>query len=113
MPSKTKSELALLFILVVPTCANLHVLFPSSDVGFPVEVDDEYWPHNSTDPAFVPTQPAGIPPRAAFFNCYLKLIQILGFALRTIVSATTAFLELGATWEGEGGFIGVNDTKWR
>lgn len=58
----------------------------SSDVGFPVEVDDEYWPHVQTDPSFVPAQPAGVPPRAAFFNCYLKLIQILGFALRTIVS---------------------------
>ncbi|KAF8604607.1 hypothetical protein BDV93DRAFT_522316 [Ceratobasidium sp. AG-I] len=66
-----------------------------SDVGFPVEVDDEYWPHNSTDPAFVPKQPAGTPPRAAFFNCYLKLIQILGFALRTIYSINKSKILLG------------------
>ncbi|KAG8728786.1 hypothetical protein FRC11_010206 [Ceratobasidium sp. 423] len=66
-----------------------------SDVGFPVEVDDEYWPHIQTDPAFVPTQPAGVPPRSAFFNCYLKLIQILGFALRTIYSINKSKILLG------------------
>ncbi|EUC64915.1 fungal specific transcription factor, putative [Rhizoctonia solani AG-3 Rhs1AP] len=66
-----------------------------SDVGFPVEVDDEYWPHVQTDPTFVPTQPAGIPPRVAFFNCYLKLIQILGFALRTIYSINKSKILLG------------------
>lgn len=66
-----------------------------SDVGFPVEVDDEYWPHNSTDPDFVPTQPAGVPARVAFFNCYLRLIQILGFALRTIYSINKSKILLG------------------
>ncbi|KDN50625.1 hypothetical protein RSAG8_01123, partial [Rhizoctonia solani AG-8 WAC10335] len=66
-----------------------------SDVGFPVEVDDEYWPHVQTDPAFVPTQPAAVPPRVAFFNCYLKLIQILGFALRTIYSINKSKILLG------------------
>ncbi|CAE6426439.1 unnamed protein product [Rhizoctonia solani] len=66
-----------------------------SDVGFPVEVDDEYWPHVQTDPTFVPTQPVGFPPRVAFFNCYLKLIQILGFALRTIYSINKSKILLG------------------
>ncbi|KAG8709844.1 hypothetical protein FRC09_000448, partial [Ceratobasidium sp. 395] len=66
-----------------------------SDVGFPVEVDDEYWPHNTTDPEFVPVQPAGVPARVAFFNCYLKLIQILGFALRTIYSINKSKILLG------------------
>ncbi|QRW17816.1 Fungal specific transcription factor domain [Rhizoctonia solani] len=66
-----------------------------SDVGFPVEVDDEYWPHVQTDPTFVPAQPAGVPPRVAFFNCYLKLIQILGFALRTIYSINKSKILLG------------------
>ncbi|KAF8754361.1 hypothetical protein RHS01_06290 [Rhizoctonia solani] len=63
--------------------------------GFPVEVDDEYWPHVQTDPTFVPAQPAGVPPRVAFFNCYLKLIQILGFALRTIYSINKSKILLG------------------
>ncbi|QRV74945.1 Fungal specific transcription factor domain [Ceratobasidium sp. AG-Ba] len=66
-----------------------------SDVGFPVEVDDEYWPHNPADLNFVPTQPAGVPARVAFFNCYLRLIQILGFALRTIYSINKSKILLG------------------
>ncbi|CUA75982.1 Cutinase transcription factor 1 alpha [Nectria haematococca mpVI] [Rhizoctonia solani] len=66
-----------------------------SDVGFPVEVDDEYWPHIQTEPGFVPKQPSGVPPRVAFFNCYLKLIQILGFALRTIYSINKSKILLG------------------
>ncbi|CAE6476197.1 unnamed protein product [Rhizoctonia solani] len=65
-----------------------------SDVGFPVEVDDEYWPHQP-DPSFVPAQPTGVPARIAFFNCYLKLIQILGFALRTIYSINKSKILLG------------------
>ncbi|KAG8739987.1 hypothetical protein FRC10_004866 [Ceratobasidium sp. 414] len=66
-----------------------------SDVGFPIEIDDEYWPHNPPDPNFVPTQPPGVPARVAFFNCYLKLIQILGFSLRTIYSINKSKILLG------------------
>jgi hypothetical protein len=50
----------------------------------PVECDDEYW--TTEDPAQAFVQPAGKPSHMSFFICTLKLNQILGFAMRTIVS---------------------------
>lgn len=55
----------------------------SFDLELPLEVDDEYWEH--PDPTMAFKQPPEIPPTIAYFNCFLKLNQILAFALRTIV----------------------------
>lgn len=48
-----------------------------------MEVDDEYWEHPDPDRAF--KQPSNKPSSVTFFNCYLRLNQVLGIALRTIV----------------------------
>lgn len=56
----------------------------SFDLDLPTECDDEYWMHPDPEQAF--KQPPGTPSSIAFFNCYIRLHQILAFALRTIVS---------------------------
>ena len=55
----------------------------SIDVSLPVECDDEYWVASDAGPAF--KQPPGRPSKIAFFNCFVRLHQILAFAMRTIV----------------------------
>ena len=57
---------------------------PSFDLDLPVECDDEYW--SPTDPKDAFKQPPGKPSKMSFFIAFLKLSQILAFALRTIVS---------------------------
>ena len=59
----------------------------SFDLDLPVECDDEYW--SPADPKDAFKQPAGKPSKMSFFIAYLKLSQILAFALRTIVSSVT------------------------
>ena len=54
------------------------------DLPLPIECDDEYWTDSSGKPVF--TQPPGKPSKIAFFVSYLRLVQILAFALRTVVS---------------------------
>jgi len=54
------------------------------DLDLPLECDDEYWIHS--DPKLAFKQPLGKPSVITFFNCFLRLNQILAFALRTIVS---------------------------
>ncbi|TFK49987.1 hypothetical protein OE88DRAFT_1603001, partial [Heliocybe sulcata] len=54
------------------------------DVDFPIECDDEYW--ITTDPNDSFKQPPGKPPRVAYFNYMLKMNNILGDMLRTLVS---------------------------
>ena len=49
----------------------------------PLQVDDEYW--ESEDPNLAFRQPPDKPCRKAFFVCWIKLTQIAGFALRTLV----------------------------
>jgi len=61
--------------------------YPSFDLDLPVECDDEYWA--PTDPKDAFKQPPGKPSKMSFFIAYLKLSQILAFALRTIVSGAT------------------------
>jgi hypothetical protein len=61
----------------------LALTFLSFDLDHPLEVDDEYWETPEGTHGF--KQPSDKPPKVAFFNCYLKLNQILAFALRTIV----------------------------
>ena len=65
--------------------ANLD---PSFDLDLPAECDDEYW--SPLDPKDAFKQPPGKPSKLSYFIAYLKLSQILAFALRTIVSSTTS-----------------------
>ena len=48
------------------------------------ECDDEYW--YDSDSALVFRQPPGTPSRIAFANHFVRLMRILDFAARTIVS---------------------------
>lgn len=48
--------------------------------------DDEYWDDPDPEKAF--KQPTGKPSRMDFIVSLLKLVQIMAFALRTIVSAS-------------------------
>lgn len=57
--------------------------FGSFDLDLPVECDDQYWTHPDPDKAF--KQPVGKPSYMSYFISFLKLNQILAFALRTIV----------------------------
>ncbi|OSC97677.1 hypothetical protein PYCCODRAFT_1376657 [Trametes coccinea BRFM310] len=63
------------------------------DCELPVECDDEYWTHPDPEQAF--KQPPGKPSVVAFFNCYIRLHQILAFALRTIYSINKSKALLG------------------
>ncbi|THH04869.1 hypothetical protein EW145_g5209 [Phellinidium pouzarii] len=63
------------------------------DLDLPLEVDDEYWENPDANKAF--KQPPGIPCVISFFNSFLKLNQILAFALRTIYSINKSKILLG------------------
>ncbi|EIW84586.1 hypothetical protein CONPUDRAFT_142805, partial [Coniophora puteana RWD-64-598 SS2] len=63
------------------------------DVDLPVVCDDEYWEHSDPEQAF--TQPPEHPSTAAFFIAFIKLTQILAFALRTIYSINKSKMSLG------------------
>ncbi len=63
---------------------NALCLIGSFDIDLPTECDDEYWTASEPELAF--KQPPGKPSKIAFFNCYVRLHQILAFAMRTIVS---------------------------
>lgn len=73
------------FFKVTPLFSLLH----SFDLDLPIECDDEYW--ENPDPELAFKQPSGKPPVVAYFNTYLKLSQVLAFALRTIVSHFTFY----------------------
>ncbi|KAJ7859690.1 fungal-specific transcription factor domain-containing protein, partial [Mycena leptocephala] len=49
------------------------------DLDLPIECDDIYW--EGPEPF---KQPPGIPSQLAYLNCYIKLLDILGFAQRTL-----------------------------
>ncbi|KAI1786446.1 fungal-specific transcription factor domain-containing protein [Ganoderma leucocontextum] len=63
------------------------------DIDLPTECDDEYW--TNADPELAFKQPAGRPSKVAFFNCSLRLHQILAFAMRTIYSINKSKALLG------------------
>ena len=67
---------------------DLMEYLSSFDLEFPMECDDEYWVDPDPEKAF--KQPPGKPSKISFFTSYLKLNQILGFALRTIASRPLA-----------------------
>jgi len=47
-----------------------------------VECDDEYWETENL-PRFV--QPTGTPSQITFWNCFLRLVEILGLAQESLV----------------------------
>lgn len=63
------------------------------DLDLPTECDDEYWLPPDPKDAF--KQPPGKPSKMSFFIAYLKLSQILAFALRTIYSINKSKALLG------------------
>uniref|UniRef100_A0A0W0FSS2 Xylanolytic transcriptional activator regulatory domain-containing protein n=1 Tax=Moniliophthora roreri TaxID=221103 RepID=A0A0W0FSS2_MONRR len=54
------------------------------DAELPAECDDEFW--DPADPELAFKQPEGKPSTTAFFLSLLKLVEILGFAERTVAS---------------------------
>ncbi|KAL1942963.1 hypothetical protein VTO73DRAFT_4634 [Trametes versicolor] len=54
------------------------------DVAFPTECDDEFWENDDPEKAFV--QPADMPSKTAFWNCYIRLFKVIAYATRTIFS---------------------------
>ncbi|KAF8143483.1 fungal-specific transcription factor domain-containing protein [Mycena galopus ATCC 62051] len=54
------------------------------DADLLIECDDEFWETENPARAFV--QPAGKPARATFYNCYLRLSNILAVALKMLYS---------------------------
>jgi hypothetical protein len=53
-----------------------------------LECDDEYW--ENPDPELAFKQPPDEPSTVTFFNCYLQLGAIMGYALCTIVRLHTS-----------------------
>ncbi|KAI0030613.1 fungal-specific transcription factor domain-containing protein, partial [Vararia minispora EC-137] len=58
------------------------------DLEMPIDCDDEYWTHPDPSQAF--KQPPGKPSLVSNFISNLKLVKILGFALRTIYASGKA-----------------------
>ncbi|KAG6920294.1 hypothetical protein DXG01_005063 [Tephrocybe rancida] len=54
------------------------------DLDLPVECDDEYW--EPVDPLLAPQQPPGKPTKLSSFIAFIKLMEILEHAQRTLVS---------------------------
>ncbi|KAJ7306330.1 fungal-specific transcription factor domain-containing protein [Mycena albidolilacea] len=52
------------------------------DAELPIECDDDFWENEDPTRAFV--QPAGKPSLITFFNCYLRLNNILAFGLKML-----------------------------
>ncbi|KAG5729774.1 hypothetical protein E4T56_gene936 [Termitomyces sp. T112] len=52
------------------------------DVDLPMECDDEFWELSDTSRAF--KQPPDIPSSIAYFICYIKLMNILAYAMRAL-----------------------------
>ena len=63
------------------------LIVSSIDVELPLEVDDEYLVERE--------QPAGKPSQLSYFVSAIKLAQIAGLVLRTIVSSTDLRLHPG------------------
>jgi hypothetical protein len=57
----------------------------SYDVELPTECDDEYW--DNPDPALCFKQPSDRPSHSTFFILYIKLLEILGLALKGLYSS--------------------------
>ncbi|THU96970.1 hypothetical protein K435DRAFT_78876 [Dendrothele bispora CBS 962.96] len=66
-----------------------------------VDCDDEYWEAKGSTEAF--TQPPGKPSTVSYWNCYLRLIEIYGFAQLTIYAVRKS--ELGPK-------MGIGNIEW-
>ncbi|TFK92492.1 hypothetical protein K466DRAFT_480450 [Polyporus arcularius HHB13444] len=62
------------------------------DLPLPIECDDEYWTDASGKPTF--NQPPGKPSKVSFFICYLRLMQVLAFAVRTVYAINKSRVQL-------------------
>ncbi|KAF5346392.1 hypothetical protein D9758_012772 [Tetrapyrgos nigripes] len=71
------------------------------DVDHLIECDDKYWEPEDGSQPFV--QPAGKPSRISYWNVYLRLMDIYGFALLTIYSVRKS--ELGDK-------LGIGNIEW-
>ncbi|KAH9485168.1 putative transcriptional regulatory protein [Psilocybe cubensis] len=79
-------------------CGLPHEAF---DVEYPIDCDDEYWETEDPEQAF--KQPTGKPSMITGFICFIKLCEILGFALRTLYTTKKSKLLsgfIGSEWEG-------------
>ncbi|KAF9465075.1 fungal-specific transcription factor domain-containing protein [Collybia nuda] len=70
------------------------------DIDLPLEVDDEYW--ESEDPCEAFRQPPEIPAKVGAFNLFIKLSQIVAFALKTTYALDKSRI-----------FSGMPRTDWR
>ncbi|KAF5345064.1 hypothetical protein D9758_010410 [Tetrapyrgos nigripes] len=69
------------------------------DVGLPVDCDDEYWEHETPDLAF--KQPPGQPSLVAFWNCYLTLVEIIGFARQSLYAVRKSEFSVRMGFSGQ------------
>ncbi|KAF7377505.1 Zn(2)-C6 fungal-type domain-containing protein [Mycena sanguinolenta] len=70
------------------------------DLDLPLEVDDEYWEHPDPDQMF--KQPPGKPSLITYFNCHIRLSELLGSTLRRMYASNKARVLLGlVNTEGE------------
>ncbi|KAF7306061.1 Zn(2)-C6 fungal-type domain-containing protein [Mycena chlorophos] len=70
------------------------------DLELPIEVDDEYWEH--PDPNQRMKQPPGKPSLVTYFNCHIRLCEILGSTLRRLYASNKSRILMGLTgsdWE--------------
>ena len=51
-------------------------------------VDDEYWETEDPEKSFV--QPLGVPSKISFFIQYCKLLEIVGYTQRALVSSSSS-----------------------
>jgi hypothetical protein len=58
-------------------------------VELPIECDDEYWEND--DPAKAFKQPAGKPSLTTYFNCSIRLNNILASSLKMLVRLLSPF----------------------
>ncbi|KAJ7190588.1 fungal-specific transcription factor domain-containing protein [Mycena pura] len=63
------------------------------DAELPIEVDDEYW-EKEPNPLHDLTQPPEKPSFIAFFNCLIRLNNILGFSLQLLYGLNKAKVQL-------------------
>ena len=75
LPSKSKTKYKSTTLLIS------HYSF---DQDLPLECDDEYWETENPDDAF--KQPPGKPSKLAYYLAFLRLMNIIDNAQRTIVS---------------------------
>ncbi|KAF5346558.1 hypothetical protein D9758_013447 [Tetrapyrgos nigripes] len=71
------------------------------DADHLIECDDEYWEPEDGSQRFV--QPAGKPSKISYWNAYLRLMEIFGFALLTIYSVRKSEL---------GNKMGIGNIEW-